>query len=148
MFCDRRSYLCGIAIGCLSSADDQVRAADHLDPLCERIRGGKHIGSCKFSVREYHRIVSTHRISIAHHFLCLRRSHRQYRYGSSHFFTDLKGCLQRKQIVRIRPGLPGHSFHGTGFRVNIYFGTGRYLFHTYYDFHTFYFFLYFLTSTL
>ena len=46
MFCDRRSYLCGIAIGCLSSADDQVRAADHLDPLCQRIRGGKHIGSC------------------------------------------------------------------------------------------------------
>ena len=148
MFCDRRSYLGGIAIGCLSSADDQIRSADHLNPLRQRVRGGKHIGSREFSVGEDDRIVGSHRIGIAHHFLCLRRSHRQYRYGSSHFFTDLKGCLQREQIVRIRPGLPGHSFHGTGFRVNIYFGTGRYLFHTYYDFHTFYFFLYFLASTL
>ena len=94
------------------------------------------------------RIVGSHRIGIAHHFLCLRRSHRQYRYGSSHFFTDLKGCFQREQIVRIGPGLPGHSLHGTGFRINIHLGTRRYLFHTYYYFHTFYFFLHFLASTL
>ena len=36
MFCDRRSYLGGIAIGCLSSADNQIRAADHLNTLRRR----------------------------------------------------------------------------------------------------------------
>ena len=36
MFRNRRADLRGIAVGCLTSADNQIRAADHLNTLRRR----------------------------------------------------------------------------------------------------------------
>src|SRR5665647_596778 len=59
LFSNLGTYLCGISIDCLSSSNNQIVMPHLLDGLCQGIRGGKCIGTCKGTVSKQNAIVGS-----------------------------------------------------------------------------------------
>ena len=129
MLCDRRADLRGVAVRGLPAANDKIRSAQHGDALRECIRSRENVRSGKLAVGQDDRVVRSHRVGVAHHFLRLRRAHGQHSDRAAQFFAKLKRRLQCKQIIRIGAGIARKALHRAGFRINIDLCARRDLFH-------------------
>ena len=79
MFGNLGTYLCGIAINCLASRDNQV-IFQIADGACQRLGSRPCIRTAEYAVRNKDSFVRAHCHSLAEHFLRLRKPHGNYGY--------------------------------------------------------------------
>ena len=83
ILCHGRSYLSGVTVCGLLSADDHVIITNGCNTLCQCIGCCQHVRTCKGTVCKHICLIYPHHISLFHHRLSLWRPHRYCGYGSS-----------------------------------------------------------------
>ena len=129
-----RSYLCGIAVDRLSTAEHYV-CAELLDSSRDNSRGCESITTCKRTVCKKERLIRAHSKSLAKSLLCLGGTHRDNGYGSSALFLELKSRLNSSLIVGINNAGNAVTLKSIGDGIYFDFGGVRHLLDTNDNFH-------------
>ena len=100
-----RTYLGGIAVDGLATAEHYVNLTHFLDGLCQGVGCGEGVGTAECTVGKYDSCICTAEHCFADHFCGAGQTHGKHRHGASGVSVfKTEGLFQSVQIFRIKDG--------------------------------------------
>ena len=115
LLCDLRANLSGIAIDCLTAAEDNVLGAnaDLIDSSSQDLAGCKGIRTAELTAGNQNSLVSAAGQQLTQHTLCRRGTHGDNNDLAAGGVLELQGSLQSVQVIGVGDGCHGGTVQRT-----------------------------------